>query len=346
MSNLVTITIDGQTFKFWENLKMTESIDSIRTFEFTAPFDPDNSALVDLFKPMRFRSVEIKIDEEIELTGRLVSPDSSVQIPKGILVTGYSEPGMMGDSPIPATEFPIEYNDQTLRQIAETISSFYSIEIDYKSTEAVQFDRVAAEPGKKGLDFLIELANDRGLIISDDSIGKLVFKQASTDKKSVANFREGESPVLSIIPDFNPQNFYTSITGLAPGIIGGEFESVTIENQAIPSDQPDNRPFVYKVQNELFGADLQKEVKGKAGRMFSSTISLEIIIAGWRNKDDELIRTDQYINVLAPSAMIYTETLFLIKDIERSRSDKDELTIKAVLPGSFTGEIPTSLPWD
>jgi len=190
------------------------------------------------------------------------------------------------------------------------------------------------------------LANDRGLIISDDSIGKLVFKQASTDKKSVANFREGESPVLSIIPDFNPQNFYTSITGLAPGIIGGEFESVTIENQAIPSDQPDNRPFVYKVQNELFGADLQKEVKGKAGRMFSSTISLEIIIAGWRNKDDELIRTDQYINVLAPSAMIYTETLFLIKDIERSRSDKDELTIKAVLPGSFTGEIPTSLPWD
>jgi len=124
MSNLVTITIDGQTFKFWENLKMTESIDSIRTFEFTAPFDPDNSALVDLFKPMRFRSVEIKIDEEIELTGRLVSPDSSVQIPKGILVTGYSEPGMMGDSPIPATEFPIEYNDQTLRQIAETISSF------------------------------------------------------------------------------------------------------------------------------------------------------------------------------------------------------------------------------
>ena len=56
---------------------------------------------------------------------------------------------------------------------------------------------------------------------------------------------------------------------------------------------------------------------------------------------------DNTITLLAPGAMIYSEYEFVIKSVEFSRDgDSETAVLKLVLPGSFSGEIPETLPWE
>ena len=59
--NEVAVLIDGQRFRFWENIRITRSIDAMDILEFTAPFEPDQKEFRETFRPFSYRPIVVTV---------------------------------------------------------------------------------------------------------------------------------------------------------------------------------------------------------------------------------------------------------------------------------------------
>lgn len=338
------ILIDGQRFRFWDKVRITRSIDAMDTVEFSAPFEVDAPGFRETFRPFSFKPVVITVGGEPLFTGTMVAVAPVVEnSQKVISVSGYSLPGVLNDCTPPASSFPLEFNDQGLREIAAAIASPFGVSVDFQADQGAVFERVASEPGKKALAFLTELAKQRNLIISSTPRGRLVFWQSTEGGSPVARLQQGSAPVLSVTPFFSPQEYYSHITGIEPVIVGLEGSQFTVKN---PRLQGVTRPITFNAPDTL-DADVKAAVEAKAGRMFGNMVSYSVSVATWRDPNGKLWEPNTTVKLQAPEAMIYDEYEFVIRSVEFNRERALETaTLNLVIPGSFSGKVPEVLPWD
>tara|TARA_R110000744_G_scaffold333450_1_gene438842 strand:+ start:3866 stop:5101 length:1236 start_codon:yes stop_codon:yes gene_type:complete len=340
----VAILIDGKRFRFWDKIRITRALDTMDTVEFGAPFDSEAPGFKDTFRPFSFKTVVITVGGTPLFTGTMVAVSPVIENGQKIIsVSGYSLPGVLNDCTSPASSFPLEYDNQGLREIATALAAPFGISVEFLADQGAVFERVASEPGKKVLAFLTELAKQRNLIISSSSRGKLIFLQSSDGGQPVARLQQGSAPVLSVTPFFSPQEYYSHITGIEPVVVGLAGSQFTVKNPRLLGV---TRPLTFNAPDTL-DAGVKAAVEAKAGRMFGSMASYSIRVATWRDPSGNLWEPNTSIKLLAPDAMIYKEYEFIIRSIEFSRDRATETaTLNLVIPGSFSGKIPEVLPWD
>lgn len=340
----VAILIDGKRFRFWDRVRITRSIDTMDTVEFGAPFDSEAPGFRGTFRPFSFKTVVITVGGTPLFTGTMVAVNPVVgNAQKVISVSGYSLPGVLNDCTSPASSFPLEFDNQGLREIATAMAAPFGISVDFRADQGAVFERVASEPGKKVSAFLTELAKQRNLIISSSPRGKLVFLQSSEGGQPVARLQQGVAPVLSVTPFFSPQEYYSHITGIEPVVVGLAGSQFTVKNPRLLGV---TRPLTFNAPDTL-DADVKSAVEAKTGRMFGNMASYSVHVATWRDPSGKLWEPNTSIKLLSPDAMIYKEYEFIIRSIEFSRDRATETaTLNLVIPGSFSGKVPEALPWD
>lgn len=340
----VAILIDGKRFRFWDKVRITRAIDTMDTVEFGAPFDSEAPGFRETFRPFSFKTVVITVGGTPLFTGTMVAVSPVLEnAQKVISVSGYSLPGVLNDCTSPASSFPLEFDNQGLREIATAMAAPFGISVDFQADQGAVFERVASEPGKKVLAFLTELAKQRNLIISSSSRGKLLFLQSSEGGQPVARLQQGVAPVLSVTPFFSPQEYYSHITGIEPVVVGLAGSQFTVKNPRLLGV---TRPLTFNAPDTL-DADVKSAVEAKSGRMFGNMASYSVRVATWRDPNGKLWEPNTSIKLLAPDAMIYKEYEFIIRSIEFSRDRATETaTLNLVIPGSFSGKVPEALPWD
>lgn len=340
----VAVLINGDRFRFWDNIRIVRSIDSMDVVEFGAPFDAQAPGFKESFRPFAFKPVTITVGGAALFTGTMVSINPVIENAQKIIsVSGYSLPGVLNDCTPPASSFPLEFNDLSLREIASELAAPFGINVKFKADPGPVFERVALEPGKKILSFLIDLAKERNLIVASSSLGDLVFLQSSEGGVSVANFAQGSAPLLSVAPFFSPQEYYSHITGIEPVVVGLEGSQYTVKNPRLLGVV---RPLTFNAPDTL-DADVIATVEAKAGRMFANMVSYSVRVATWRDPSGNLWQPNTSIKLLAPDAMVYSEYEFIIRSIQFEQdSTTQTATLNLVIPGSFSGKIPESLPWD
>lgn len=351
--NIIKLVIGSDEFKFWSSFQITRNIDTLDAFSFDAPFG-ENAGIKDIITTLGFQPGQLFIDDELLSTIVLINPVPTLGSEENsISVDGYSKPGVLNDCSVEQANYPIEFTDQTLEQIAKTLAGFFDIDIEFQgvplgsgsfpvSISGAPFEKVKLEVGQTPLDFLIKLARDRAFLTSNTKDGKLLFWKAASNPRTTT-LKQGHTPLLSVTPNINSQRYYSEITGLSPGSTAKEPELVTIQN---PHLQNVTRPFVYKLDQKLFGSDLQNAVKWKMGLMFANAIKYSISVQGLRDEHDLIWEQNTYINLTAPKANINNETTFLIDNLTLAKSENELTTMNLVLPEARAGEIPDRLPWD
>lgn len=339
----IAIMIDGTRFHTWNSLSLNRIFDSIDTLDVTAPFEPDLPSFRQTFKPFSFKDVEVIIGGQRLFTGTIINIVPTMGKEKSIQISAYARCGILNDCTAPASAYPIEYNKQNLKDISDSLTAPFGIVSSFEEDVGEVFERVALDPGQKILDFLSELAKQRNLVISNDTTGNLVYRKAISSGKPVAKLQQGEASLLSISPEFNPQQYYSHITGLEPVSIGGDGGTYTVQNSKLTSIL---RPFTYEVQDVESG-ELKNAVDSKAGRMFGNMVSYKISINTWRTSNKLLWEPNTIINLQSDNAMIYKPYNLVIRGVQFKR-DKQTKTaeLDLVLPGSFSGKVPEVLPWD
>lgn len=340
----VAILVEGKRFRFWDKVRITRAIDAMDTVEFGAPFDSETSGFRETFRPFSYKSVDITVGGSQLFTGTMVGVSPVLENNQKIIsVSCYSLPGVLNDCTPPASSFPLEFNDQGLREISAAIAAPFGITVDFQGDQGAVFERVASEPGKKALSFLVELAKQRNLIIASTPRGTLVFWQSIAVGSPVARLQQGSAPVLSVIPFFSPQEYYSHITGIEPMLVGLAGSQFTVKNPRLLGV---TRPITFNAPDTL-DADVKSAVEAKAGRMFGNVASYSVRMATWRDPNGNLWEPNKTLKLLAPDAMIYSEYEFVIRSVEFEQDRAIQTaTLNLVMPGSFSGEVPEVLPWD
>ena len=339
----VSITIDGNRFRFWGSVRITRSIDAIDAIEFSAPFDSSAPGFKETFRPFSYKRAVVYLGGSPLFTGVMFVTPLIEQTQKTISLSCYSKPGVMGDCTAPSSAFPLEFNNLTLPDIAENISGLFGISVDFRADAGAPFERVALNPGQKVLSFLIGLANQRNMVVSSNEKGGILFWQSAQTGKPVAILRKGESPLLSVTPVFKGQDYYSSITGMEPVLMGLKGAQYTVKNDRLEGIV---RPYTF-VAPDTEDADLNAAVDAKVGRMFANSVTYEINVATWRDPSGNVWEPNTTLKLIYDDAMIYTEYEFLIKSVDFIKTAKSETaTLNLVLPGAFSGQIPDSMPWE
>ena len=366
--NEVWMFIDGHEFKFWTELKIKDQMDKFATASFISPFDSNDDFLRETFRPFSFKSVTIGIGGQVRFTGVMVDVAPSVSAnSKTVSVSCYSLPGVLNDCNMPASSFPLEFNNQYLFDIASTLCAPFGINFIFETIfpelqptqdlagrdflaptffqpvidQGAQFEQVSCDPSKKVFAFLADLARQRGLIMSSKPDGSLFFQRSVLTGNPLAVFRQGESPLVGIEPRFNPQQFYSHITGLESVSIGTDGSQFTVKNDYLDGVV---RPMNFKV-NDTKGGDVKSAVEAKSGRMYANAVSYSAQVATWRDPSGKLWESNTTIKVGAPDAMIYNEYEFVVRSVEFNKGESETATLELILPGSFDGRIPEALPW-
>ncbi len=342
--NEVAVLIDGQRFRFWENIRITRSIDAMDILEFTAPFEPDQKEFRETFRPFSYRPIVVTVGGGVLFTGTMVVATPSVDAARRTLEVGaYSSPGVLDDCTPPASAYPIEFSNQGLQEIAAAMAAHFGLDVQFDADQGAVFELVAADVDERVLRFLAKLAKQRNLIISSTPTGQLLCQQSVSAGSPVAVLAEGGSPVLSVTPLFNPQSYYSHITGIDPVIVGLEGSQFTVLNERL---QAVVRPITFKTP-DVSGGGVKASVDAKAGRMFGAMASYSVALSTWRDPAGNLWAPNTTLKLQAPGAMIYNSYEFIVRSVEFSKDSTSETArLNLVLPGAFSGQIPEALPWD
>lgn len=341
----LALLINGQRFRFWTGISITRSIDSMDTLNVSAPFEPDDAQFRATFKPFAFAPVNINVGGAPLFTGTMLTVDPDLKEDgRTVAAACYSVPAVTGDCTAPASSYPLEWNEAGLRTIAEAAVAPFGLSVVFEGEEGAIFERVALKPGEKVLPFLIKLAQQRGLLVSSTERGELLFTKSIDTGQPVARLVEGAAPLVDVVPVFNPQDYYSEITGIEPVMVGLRGGQVTVRNSRLRGIV---RPLAFEVSDTV-NADIEAACNAKAGRMFANVVNYSCNVATWRDPDGNIWKPNTTVTIDAQSAMIYREYELLVRAVTLSRtSDGGEVaTLALTIPGAFNSEIPEALPWD
>jgi prophage tail gpP-like protein len=341
----LALLIDGQRFRFWSAISVTRSIDSMDTVDLSAPFDPEDAQVRATFQPLSFKPVNVNVGGTPLFSGTIVTVDPQLQEGgRTVAAAGYSVPAVMGDCTAPASAYPLEWDNSSLKVIAEAVAAPFSVSVKFEGLEGAPFERVSLKPGEAVLPFLIKLAQQRSLLVSSTPEGALLFIKPTTPGRPVARLTEGASPILEVVPTFDPQKYFSEVTGIAPTAIGQDGRQATTPN---PQLRGVVRPHTFEADDNV-PAELDATVSAKAGRMFANVVTYSCTVATWRDPAGDLWAPNTTVTVDAPGAMIYGEFEFLVRAVTLTRTAEggESATLVLTFPGAFSGELPGGLPWE
>lgn len=352
----VTLSIDSKAWSFWNELELHLSIDSHATAGFSAPFEPERQQFRDTFRPFSFKPLTLDVGGARLFTGTLVDVKPRLEAnPRSVHVSAYSKPGVLADCDVPVSLVPFEANGLTLRQIAQRLVEPFgiSVELGVGVTDGPKFKRVNTKKKKidhrgdlneKVQSFLAELARQHGMVLSSTAQGNLLFQKSVAAGNPVVRFEEGKAPLVSVIPTFSPQSYYSEITGFTMTKRGRPGAKYTERNERLAGGVL--RSFSFQL-DDIERSDAPTAVKAKLGRMFANMVTYVVNVPTWRNPSGFLWAPNTTATLLAPSAMVYRETELLIRDVYFKHSATEQTaSLGLVLPGAFSGQQPSRMPWE
>lgn len=365
-----SIEINGKLFENWTEIALEESIDGYSQHRFAAPFDPSNKAFRAAFRPFEYNAVKIYVGADVAFTGTMVDVAPEVDANGSrVSVSCYSKAGVLCDC-TPDIEAPIEFSGMNLQQIATQIAQLYGIAARVVGDDAEEradksfkkkvflspkgrarrgtpFERLQLGTEDRPHDFLADLARKRGLLLTDDENGNLLFVEGNnTVGQAVASLTEGVPPLLSITPQFEPQNYFSEITGYVPASKNKPGHHYTLPNPHMPDGIV--RPHTFKL-DAVSAADAPAAVRAKLGRMFANAISWTVTLPTWIDANGSQWRSNTTVKVLAPGSMIYRTTELLVRKCTRKQDANSRTTeLNLVFTEAYAADaaIPGVLPWD
>jgi len=367
-----TLVIDNKIFQHWTEVELEQSLDGFASVGFKAPFHPERRELRDAFRPFSFAPVKLYLGSELQFTGTLlnVEPDFDAES-YSVTVQCVSLPSVLADCCVPANLTGKQFGGYDLLAISRDLCEPFGFTSRYadlrsqvaaasefaflqtanrpdlvrkaKAALAAKFKRVKVERDAKIHDFLCTLTKQRGVVMTDDADGNLVFTISTPTGNPVVQLEQGQAPLLSVKPVFSPQEYFSEVTAVVPAKRGKKGARHTLKN-----------PFLKKVlrPTSITCADIDPggepgAAQAYLGRMFGNLVSYDVELPTFFDPSRRLFRPNTTLTLRAPGAMVYGVHELLIRSVTKKQSaEATSCTLKVVLPGAFSGDAPTALPWN
>jgi prophage tail gpP-like protein len=233
---------------------------------------------------------------------------------------------------------PYERNKVSLKARAEEACSGIGVAVDWQAGDDPPFDRVTAQEGQSILEHLGSLAVQRGVQISCTAQGKLLFHRAESSEP-VDCFVEGYPPLTEGKATFDGRARFASYTarGQSPG---KHAATATANDPAVPS----HRMLSFSA-DESAGSDMQKAANWQRSKALGESMTLEIPVSSWYDRNGNLWESGTMISVISESLFLPSGFDFLVTKVEFDLAEEGANGILTLTPPQvYTGEeLPD--PW-
>ncbi|MBA7660702.1 hypothetical protein ES703_68708 [subsurface metagenome] len=341
----VSILIGPDLFTGWQGVTINRSIDTCDDeFALTSPFDPERKDFIRRLKPFGYQTCRLYLGNEMVLKG-LVEKIEPVLTAEDITLTlqGRSLTGTLVDSCIDSKA--TQFNKQTLKTIATWVCDLFGVGVEMPDGDTDRINETRVEPGQTAFDYLNQLAQGKGMLISSNGKGTLIIKRSNPNQKTVASIVEGESPLLGGMAAYDGTQRFSRYKVLLqadgnPSIFG------VVEDMGVPI----NRPKIVR-SNEIEGENRKDAETAAAWRRtmaLAESVDLSVTISDWRTPEGALWNKGVIVTLKAPSLMVYKESPFTVAGVTlRIDEIKGRVAdLRLVLPETYTTDMPEAYPRD
>lgn len=340
----VTVLINKKEFRYFNSVEFQSRFASFDSCVIVAPFEPDNLEFRKAFVPFSYASIDVFIGSELIFSGTQMglTPQVSTES-KVVILEAYAKCAVINDSSLPISSYPIELRDLKINAIARELCRPFPFNVKSDVDVGSTFESASISHTDKIYSFLTTLAKQRDVVITNDTNGDLLITKA-IDAKSVAHLRDDASPVLAVTPMHDEQNYFSDYTVVVPVIIGGlPIASYTAKNKRLGN--------ILRVENfdarDALNGEERQIAESRRARGLANSISYNVDLATIRDPDGNLYRPNTYVNLIAPTAMIYRDTKFFVRAVSIVMDgDKQTCQLDLVLPESFNGNDVEVFPWE
>lgn len=341
-TNTLEVMLDGSRYTGFTQVSFNRTIDTVDSIELLTPFDPDSLKQREVLKPFQYQEIIVYSSGELIFSGVVVGIAPEVTPTSiSLVVSAYAYAGVLMDCTVPKSAYPLEFNGLSLSVIANQLCSPFGVGVEFLEGSSELFDSVSIEPDEAIFPFLAKLAKQRNILITSTTSGNLLFWRGGSGG-SVVSISTINNPVVGVQAMFQPQHYYSELSGVPATQVGVSGTEVTIQNAALKGVL---RPLTFRAEDST--GDARSAVQSKLGRMFGNLVSYAVTLDTWHLPDGTLFQSNQKVSLVAPEAMIYKSYEFTIRSISFVKSgNQEQCTLDLVIPESFTGETPTTMPWD
>lgn len=343
MSQL-TLKIKGKKFNFFNDFTVALNYNGIASgFSFSGLYDINNAEQKALFKPLQYHDVEVYYKDILILTGTALSTNTGISDKKELAtISGYSKPGVLEDSELPLSLYPLEFDGLTLKEITEKVIAPFGLKLTVDEVVKAEvnkiFETISIESNQTIKDFLASLAKQRNVVLTHNAKGEVVYTRLNINKPSIATYRQN-IPTTNIALSVNGQGLHSEISTQKQATLDSDVAGeATIKNTLIPVYRP-----TVKDQDSGDNNDTENAAKMVRGAELRN-IKLNVDTDRWQwfdGKKLHIIKPNEIIDIIAPDIFLSDRTRFFVERVTLSGDEKSTTAgIECVLPETYSGDEP------
>ena len=240
-------------------------------------------------------------------------------------------------------ETVFEISGVTAGQIADLLAAPYSVSF---VPDTGHIADLSIEPGKTVFQVLGDLASTNGYFGVPQPNGSLVFRNDLGSTPPVMDLVDGEGPVASVGTGHDTTKRFSRYRAISA--------ASGVPSVAADSVDPELAPAIRGIrilQPDQPTADIQKTADNARSRSLIESYRATLKVDGYGyntpNGAWSTWRAGDVITLLAPAAMIYRKTRFIVKraTFSTSAAEGQTTTLDLTLPELYAGGYPEVLPW-
>jgi prophage tail gpP-like protein len=296
--------------------------------------DPD---LQPLLRPYRYPVTRVYLGGKLMVSGYLYTVSPSVDNDsRSIEISGWSFSADIIDSTVKP---PYEQKKVSLRERATELVESLGLDVIYDAGEDEQFTRVTANPEDGIAAHLLRLSTQRGILMSSNSEGAVVFYRTDTTQKSVGTIQEGIPPFLGMSATFDGRKRFNVYKAIAQ-TRKRKKKTAVAKDDVVPKSR-----FRTFTANEATAGNIQTAADWKRSKQVADALTIPLSLQGWYAPNGELWQENTIVTVISETNFIPDGFDFLIKSVEYELNDKGNTSVLQLVPPQvYTGE-PIVEPW-
>lgn len=296
----------------------------------------DNPDLDAVIRPYSYSPAHIYLDRELIGSGRLYVTHPSLKGRGQAILECWSKTVNMVDSSL---QPPYEENKVTLFQRAVTLAEPFSLSVTVDLEQDGIFDRVTATEEQTAGSHLLDLAKQRGALVSTTKFGGLLINIPDPSGEPVATIEEGVEGFSGFEAKFDGRKRFSDYRLIGETSSDGP-------NFAVSSDPVVGvTRFKTKTVNDTTAGEIQRAADWEKTKALSETLSLPISARGFKAPNGKRWKKGDYVILISPTLFIDEGFTMLIKSVEYSSDASGEKSILTLIPPSVYSGGEIEEPW-
>ena len=336
-SDGLVLIVDGIEIQT-ESLRFFESLETIAdgwtaVIAWTPLEKPELDAAI---RPYHYGNANIFLDRELLGTGRLYLTHTGLKGRQQAVLECWSIAADFVDSTL---QPPYEENNVTLLQRAETLAKPFFLEVISKLDQDGIFDRVTATEEQTAGSHLLDLAKQRGALVSSTEFGEILISVPNPSGEPVATIEEGVEGFSGFEAKFDGRKRFSDYRMIGETAFDGPNNAVS-KDQAVTVTR-----FKTKTVNDTTVGEIQRAADWEKTKFLSEALTLPISARGFKAPNGKRWKKGDYVILISPTLFINDGFTMLIKSVEFLDDSNGETSLLTLVPPSVYSGDEIEEPW-